>query len=194
MINLFINYYKDTNSVRQKELDYCIFKNISNQFLNTVVINSQDRLTFEYFFKKINLISGPDDINVVSNSDIYLDETIMLAEKMGKNQCFALSRWDSLSNGTVKHFNRADSQDTWVFKGKIKENLAANFNMGFRGCDNRLAHEIRKAGYNISNPSLTIKTYHVQNSNIRNYTVTSDKFLVQGPYLTITPEHLKYEL
>lgn len=189
MINLFTNYYKGTNPVRQKEIDLCLYHNLSNRFLNTMVLNCQDRLTFKFFFDKINKITSENDINIVANSDIYFDEGVQLVSTISPIQCYALSRWDVLSDGSVKHFNRPDSQDTWVFRGKIKADVQADFNMGFRGCDNRLAHELKRAGYDVINPSITIKSYHVQNSNIRNYNL-SKYFLVPGPYHTIKPTQL----
>lgn len=186
MINLFINYYQDKNQIRQKELDFCLLKNISNSALNTIIIDSQSRLTFKFFFDRINKVTTDNDINIVANSDIFFDENIVLAEKITIEQCFALSRWDFLTDGSVKHYFRPDSQDTWIFRGKIKPTVFSDFNIGYRGCDNRLAYELNKAGYKVSNPSVTIKSYHVQNSNIRNYNMT-DQFLVPGPYLTVEP-------
>ena len=32
MINLFYNYYKDKNKERQKEIDFCLEKNLSNKY------------------------------------------------------------------------------------------------------------------------------------------------------------------
>lgn len=186
MINLFTNYYQDKNPIRQKEIDHCLMKNLCNISLNTIVINSQDRLTFKFFFDRINLVSSDSDVNIVANSDIYFDHTIDIVEKMGPEQCYALSRWDVTIDGSAKHYISADSQDTWIFKGKIKSNLFSDFNLGYRGCDNRLAFELNKAGYKVTNPSVTIKSYHVQNSNVRNYNMT-DQFLVPGPYLTLHP-------
>src|ERR1700743_100334 len=142
MINLFINYYQDKNPIRQKEIDFCLLKNLNNNLINTIIINSQDRLTFKFFFDRINKVTTDNDINMVCNSDIFFDESIGLAEKISTDQCFALSRWDMLSDGSVKHYFRPDSQDTWIFRGKIKQNVFSDFNLGYRGCDNRLAHEL----------------------------------------------------
>lgn len=186
MINLFVNYYLDKNPLREKEINYCLLKNLSNPELNTIVLNSQNRLTFKFFFDRINLVSLEDDINIVANSDIYFDQTILLSEKINQDQCYALSRWDVLLDGSAKHYFRQDSQDAWIFRGKIRDNLFSDFNLGYRGCDNRLAHELNKIGYQVSNPSISIKSYHVQNSNVRNYNMT-DSFLVPGPYHTIIP-------
>jgi hypothetical protein len=185
MINLIYNYYKDKNPARQKEIDFCLNKNLSNKNINTIVIESQDRLTYSYYFKKINSVTLPNDINIVCNSDIYLDDTILNCKNMAVDDCYALSRWDLKTNGSAELFNRPDSQDTWIFKGKIRSNLYGDIFLGMPGCDNRIAYEIVKAGYRLSNPSKTIKTYHVHSSNIRNYSKKHDT--VPGPYKQISP-------
>lgn len=189
MINLYINYYKDKNLERQKEIDYCFYKNISNENLNVIILDSQARVTFKMFFDKINKITFKNDINIIANSDIFFDESLNFVNNIKDNECYALSRWDLDKNGQAKHFNRADSQDTWIIKGFVKKNMFGDFNMGFRGCDNRLAYEFEHAGYKILNPSLTIKTYHLHNTGIRNYNM-SPEFLVPKPYLTVNPVSL----
>lgn len=186
MINLFINYYKDDNLERQKEIDFCLNKNLTNPLLNLVVLNNQNRLTYDNFFFVVNKYTGVEDINIIANSDIYFDESIERTSVLTQKQCFALARWNINHDGTSTHFNRSDSQDCWIFRGKITD-VAGDFFLGYRGCDNRIAYEIQKSGWNISNPSLTIKSYHLHLSNVRNYSVTDNKFLVPGPYLPLYP-------
>ncbi|MFA6201506.1 MAG: hypothetical protein WC679_13985 [Bacteroidales bacterium] len=187
MFNLFVNIYQDKNATRQAELDFCLLQNLSNPLINTIVFNCQDRLSYSFFFDKINKISAKDDINIIANADIYFDETIQLASSITEHQCFALSRWDILVNGTPSFFHREDSQDVWIFKGKIKSNLFGNFTLGFCGCDNRLAYEMKKAGYQVINPSLSIKAYHKHSSQIRNYIMRDKRFIVPGPYMKVDP-------
>ena len=181
MIRLLYNYYEDKNPIRKKEIDLCLQKNLANPWINTVIIESQNKLTYNYFFDKINSMTGEQDINVMCNSDIFLDETIRLVETMAMDQVYALSRWDYRPDGKHVFFNRADSQDTWIFRGHIRT-MNGDFTLGRNGCDNRIAHEIKKAGYKLNNPSQSVKTYHVHSSNIRNHT---RKDTVPGPYLTI---------
>ena len=92
MINLFTSYYKDKNSERQKEIDFCLDKNISNGFIDKIYILSETddvpftsnklkiithkRPTFKDFFNIINEFTKEDDINILTNTDIFLDETI----------------------------------------------------------------------------------------------------------------------
>lgn len=212
MINLFINYYQDKNPERQKELDECLQRNIDNPLIDRIYIFldssvslmefkkitgekiwilqpflSDERPTFKLFFERINQSSPEGSINIISNSDIYFDETLELVKGIKENQCYALCRHDRLPDGSIKHWNHADSQDAWVFKGKIKE-INADFGFAQPGNDNRLAYLIDEAGYQITNPSLSIRCIHLHNSGIRNYT---PKDTVPGPYKLLPPIKLK---
>lgn len=186
MIRLFYNYYEDKVAERKKEIDFCLQKNLENSYINTIIIETSSKPEYNYFFNKINDVSGPDDINIICNSDIFFDETIALTSKMGPEDCWALCRWEWYHKDNIIFANRPDSQDVWIVKGKVK-NVMGNFTLGIRGCDNRIAHEFQKAGYVVSNPSQSVKTYHVHNSKVRNYTM---KDVVPPPYLTLSPSSL----
>ena len=123
-INLYVNTYKDKD--RQDELDFCEKKNSENSFLKINIIDG--RPTFSEIFKMCS-----DDINIVANADIYFDETINFVNGLQDNEVMCLTRWE---NG--KLFNRRDSQDAWIFKGR--PDVKADFTMGTAGCDNVLAH------------------------------------------------------
>lgn len=187
-MKLFYNYYEDSNITRKYEIDFCLRKNLENDIFNIVIIESQARLTYNDFFRRINkLIVDENDINIICNSDIFFDETIELANKIQHNQVFALSRWDWYEKHPPVFFDRPDSQDTWIIRGTIK-NVNGNFPLGKKGCDNRIAYEFNKVGYNVINPGKTIKSYHFHNSNIRTNTYHSD--VVPEPYMTCHPMHL----
>jgi hypothetical protein len=52
--------------------------------------------------------------------------------------------------------------------------------LGWHGCDGRFGYEVLNSGYELYNPSLSIKTMHVHMSNKRNY--NAFKNLIEGPY------------
>lgn len=190
-MNLFVNYYIDPNEERQKEIDLCLKINLDNDIIKRIyvfldngtgfgsrfqhekiyIIPFVGRPAFKYFFKAINLyleLDGMSDISVVANSDIYLpSEPWPILPK--HNECFALTRWDILPDGSEKFYNNSGSQDTWVFRGPIKQVKGADYTQGVAGCDNKIAWDLERAGYRVSNPSLTIKTYHLHNSGVRHY-------------------------
>lgn len=185
MIRLIYNYYEDKNPYRKKEIDFCLQKNLENSLLNVIIVETLSKPTYNYFFEKINKLTSSNDINIICNSDIFFDDTIGLVLRYLTNQpqkqMFALSRWDWHNPHNIVFFDRADSQDTWIVKGRI-DNVMGDFTLGMRGCDNRIAHEFQKSGYIVTNPSKSIKTYHVHNSGVRNYTVSD---VIPPPYLTI---------
>jgi len=182
-INLFVQVYKSDNVERQKELDDC-YKTNEKSKLFAKIIPITERLTFEQMFALSK--EYPNDINVFANSDIYFDETILHARYMDKNTCWALSRWDDLIDKCVL-FDRKDSQDVWAFVGEVKKLNYASFNFGVAGCDNRIAFELKSAGYRVLNPSKSVHAFHLHNSNFRTYNPTVK---VPEPYHFIHPTYL----
>lgn len=188
-INVFSNYYNDPSQKRREELNKCIRHNQNNIYLNVVLIESDNRMKYDEFFKIVNEYTLVDDINIISNLDIYFDQSVELLKNMSDDEAFALGRWELTKDGNIKFANRHDSQDAWVFKGHIR-NVLGDFYLGHPGCDNRVAHEIGCAGYRLSNPAKTIRAIHVHTSNIRNYATRGKKrkaVSVKGPYKTISP-------
>ena len=207
---LYTSFYNDKNPVRQNELSTCMQNNIQNEFIDkiyvvieepienfpilfnekVVAIPSDKRPTYQFFFDLINSNCTGNDISIIANTDIYFDESIKGFDVINfTNACLALSRWDLLSNGSIKFYDHKDSQDTWIFKGKVRPIEYADFNLGKRGCDNRIAYELNKAGYAVYNPSRTIRTIHSHNSNVRNYPAPGIDD-VQPPYLVLEPTDL----
>lgn len=203
MINLFISYYVDKSLARQKELDECLKKNIENPLIKTIYVLVQSefeggildnekiiqllcpvRPTYNIFFEAIRMFAKDDEWSIISNTDIYFDDSLKNLDKYktGKPVCFALTRYEILPN-MVQFLNRADSQDCWIIKGKPRH-IEGNFCLGVCGCDNAIADRLMKAGYNVINPSLTIKTYHLHLSGIRNYNVNEK---VKQPYKLLQP-------
>lgn len=203
MTNLFISAYNEKEPARRKELHTCLINNLKSGCFDAVwVIAEADngsydylpdvspyvvnllpcnvRPTFETFFNAINTVSGVDDINVIANSDIYFDEILV---KPLPHQCFALTRYEVEKNGAVRFLNRSDSQDCWFWNGHIRKPAYCAFTPGVPGCDNRLALELMRAGYEVTNPSLTIKSYHLH----ANPTNHAGKAKVNPPYFRPVP-------
>lgn len=202
MNSLFISLYEEKNGARRLELETCLMRNCavfdrifvlaegsengSTAYLDhlagdvIVLLPVSCRPTFRTFFMAINGVSGTDDVNVIANSDIYFEE---LAAAPASHQCFALTRWD-MRNGHAKFLNRVDSQDTWMLRGPVRQVGFADFHLGVPGCDNRINLELSRAGYVVSNPSLTIKTYHLH-ANPTDHSKAVKR--VNPPYLKLEP-------
>jgi hypothetical protein len=212
MINLFVSYYKAATPERQAEIDYCLKANCENPMIDIVYVLTNEQIhklmngkivkmlfdgnpTYGAFFNAINAVTKPDDINIISNADIIFDETIALTSQLKANECWALSRWEMRIDYT-KHPEQiqvyGDSQDCWIFRGKIKPLSKSDFPLGKLGCDNRIAYEIQKAGYKISNPSKSVHTWHLHNSNVRGYDpkVRNEHTVVSQPYLNVPVSYL----
>lgn len=143
---------------------------------------------YTFMFHLANeMITEDGDITIITNGDIYFDETLSYLRSLSDHQCFALSRWNMDHEGFNSLYDRPDSQDCWIFRGKIK-NIEADFPLGALGCDNRIAYEIHKAGYEIKNPSKTIKTVHIHLVQTRQ---AVGKPTVPDPYKYLPPDYLR---
>lgn len=184
MLRLFVNYYVDADSTRQSELDEAWKINLGNRHIHGTVV-LQGRPTYQDFFEKVNSTVNVDDISIIANSDVYFDHTIERVWEMSSKQCYALSRWD-VGREAITLFNRRDSQDAWVFRGKIRPVNHCDFITGKRGCDNAIAARLADAGYEILNPSKTIRALHLHQTGLRRYGHMPADF-VPRPYLLVNP-------
>jgi hypothetical protein len=198
MVNLYTSYYQDKNPKRQKELLYCLKKNIENPLIDNIflivegevklpingklIIIEANRPTYRNFFDLINdTVTSPNDISILANTDIYFNDTLQLID-LREKQCIALSRWDKRKDGLRLH-NERYSQDTWIFKGKIRNVRFCDFFMGIPGCDNRIAYELNRAGYRLFNPANAIQSIHYHQSDLHNYDHNTPK--IPKPYLYV---------
>lgn len=159
------------------------------------VIN--ERLTYRKVIEWIQKNVPTDVICVFANADIYLDAAswpILWSVNM-TDIFMALLRWDvpaDISGGEEpKIFGpRNDSQDTWVVlsdsvKNKTWDWTSLDFPFGQGGCDNAITVECLRKKFLVVNPAMTLKTFHVHNSAIRNYDAAD---IVEKPaYLYVDP-------
>jgi hypothetical protein len=173
--------YNSSNFVRNLEMEVV---GIQNRRVFEDIIHPTEREfseLFDYFH--------PEKINILANGDIAFDEGIKAVSVIDSETVFALARYEM--SGKLYHVNY--SQDVWILRGRLKPELIQNksrlsFMMGTFNCDNRLAWELNSYGYNVFNPSLTIKTWHIHGSQVRTY---SKKDRVPPPYLRLPPISLQ---
>lgn len=150
------------------------------------------RPTYQDFFDWINDVVGQDDFSILANTDIALKDTITIIKRFGWSKqklCLALSRWDVNSLGDASLFEHGDSQDVWVFKGKI-EGVNGNFPLGVYDCDNKIAWELEQAGYRVINPCYAVRTYHHHQSGYRSYEVaTPPDYGIRPPFRYVEPDN-----
>jgi hypothetical protein len=203
MVNLFTTFYNEKDLVRGIELLDCLTLNIDCKVINKIhiwlenmedisiksdkiiIIPAASRPRYNDFFNVINKVSNSNDINIIANTDIFFKDDFEIIKHLDlENKCFTLTRWDIKEDFEAEFLGRVDSQDVWIFKGKIKD-IDGNFYLGSLGCDNKIAYEIQKAGYNISNPSLTVRSYHLHLSQYRPGLSAYTAAPLAGPYLYV---------
>jgi len=192
-------YYIPSKAKRAREVAHCLKKNVENSFIDKIILLNEEDLSSKYPVQSEKIqqeILGhrltyadvirwiqtnvPENVYVVfANSDIYLDSSwrILWSVNM-ENKFLSLLRWDMREGGTeeeAKLFGpRPDSQDTWVVlsdsvKKRTWDFKALDFSFGRAGCDNAINVEMLRAKFLVTNPALSLKTYHVHASEIRNY-------------------------
>lgn len=169
MLYLLQGVYSPGNERRKSEIELCLKKNSENPHIDKFLHLSSWPTYNECF--AITRARGKN-IYVIANSDIFFDETLALVKKysetiLDSKVCFALSRWDLLEN-EISHYNHADSQDAWIFFDAVPEIPGADFRLGGQaGCDNKIAYLLEQCGYQVINPSLSIKAIHAHQSGVR---------------------------
>jgi hypothetical protein len=129
------------------------------------------RPTFENYFAAIKACSRADDVNVVINSDCFIDpSTTQKLQRIKPGQAYCINRHelaqaappriDRQKTAMSRRRHRYDMQDCWVIRGVPRDGMWLDFPAGRPGCDNRLAYELQKVGYAILDPYLTIRVLH----------------------------------
>ena len=206
---LITSYYKSGNEKRQNEIDECLFHNVNNKYISKIyLLNDQIYEELNEKYKENNKIVQivVDDENkkrltykcsisfinehlkgercIMANSDIYYDETLEhLVNYDLSDKFFALARYQK---GVV--IEDKGSQDTWIFTSPANVPLEdCNFHFGVPGCDHKILYIFEKSGYKISNPSRTIRSHHLHDSNFRTY---RPRDRVRMPYAYAYPSFL----
>lgn len=223
---IYIPFYTEQNIARKRELDECLAANIMNKLIHKIVLIADEtvgdhvtipfekveiyrlkrRPTFaDIFYQVIPKYSDSDDINLVSNSDIYFDDTLKKLNYVDwdKGICLALSRHDKVNGKWTNTPNREkaqlankeysetmdwDSQDVYVFKGHPK-GMFCNFPTGTWGSDNRIVYELDKAGYWVFDLGAEIVCKHVHSDSLRKPRKDTD-LTIPPPYKLLPKSNL----
>jgi hypothetical protein len=194
MIRLFINAFKCGDHSRAKELDIVLKHNLSNELINEIHIYVSDndkeilleyknnpkviinnisngyRSTYEDYIKYINtVITSHEDLSIIANSDCYFDASLGELLKYDLHyHCVALTRWEVKKDQSTALEAWHNSQDAWIFQGRIRPILNCNYPLGTYHCDNSFAWQCTRVGYLNINPCLSIKLHHLHDSPWRN--------------------------
>jgi hypothetical protein len=197
-MNLFISLYEEKNKNRLDELILCLSHNIENKHISKIVIlnegfshqilNHKKVLSVEFtkrpHYSDFLKYFVSREINIILNSDIYLDNTLKNLKYLmpKKRKVFVLTRYES----TGFLFNRwGNSHDGWIFYDRPKALEFCDFHLGIPNCEQRLAAVMSDNDYYVLNPSLFIKSYHLHNSEKREYLLTKE--IYSGVGLLVKP-------
>jgi len=152
---------------------------IVNRVTKIQQVISGRRLTYADFLNYVREQVPNGVFVILCNADIYFGDSLLDLWKINMaDKMFGLLRWDvddKCNEKTAKLFGpRADSQDSWIFlsdsiKSRTWDYQKFNFQLGQPGCDNAFAGHILRQKFLLSNPALTFKSFHLHNTNIRNY-------------------------
>jgi hypothetical protein len=130
-------------------------------------------------------VAADDDISIIANTDIWFGNDIEVVKRALKaDECFALARWESTGL-----FDRNDSQDCWIFRGKVRD-VYGDFPLGVPRCDNRMVYELERAGYRIRNPSFSVRAHHLHARQFREYGSDNLETFVPPPYGYLWPGNI----
>jgi hypothetical protein len=114
----------------------------------------------------------------------------MLRSLVTSGSCLALSRWDVGASGSARLFERGDSQDVWVFQGPVRGEGIGEYPVGVYDCDNKIAWELEQAGYEVRNPALSLRTYHLHRGSERSYDLANlPDHGIRPPFLYVEPDN-----
>jgi hypothetical protein len=209
-IHLLIDYYRNPYPKRAEELDFCFNENINSkefdhihvfaqselptdQMPDNVTINKiENRLTYKYYMEYAENNIPKGDIIVLSNSDIFFDESILKVKDINlDNKVLTLTRWCPYTGHWFRNdelvplHNHSHSQDVWIWSNPFKHDDSFNFYIGTLGCDNKMAFCLDQAGYQVWNPSFSIFAYHKHKERDDNRDYNLVKRLIQGPYMFV---------
>lgn len=164
---LFVEHYVPSGEARLKELDATFRSNMALGVFDEIVpvSNGDERLQYGQVFR-IAEKRFPGRVCVLANADIQFDYTArLLSSVVRENRLVTLTRWENnAAPRMIGHMNAerfySGSQDVWAWIGGDCVGLGDGIPLGVIGCDQAICGEAMKAGYEVVNPALSIRTYH----------------------------------
>lgn len=214
---LLTQFYEPKWEDRKKEIFECLENNLNNEHIDEVhlfiekdfdfkkifpennnlnkikKINQKGRLSFRDAFEYSNKNILKNNIKILSNSDIYFNNTLKnihnnLLEEL---HVLALSRHNinKKKRLQIEKYHPV-SQDSWAWKGNmeiLKDDKHYNndgIKLGYWGCDNYVASLFKRSGYTVSNPCKSIICTHLHKD--KNMRVITNKDRYEGEYLSVS--------
>ena len=210
MLRLFTTLYPEKNAARMAEYQECLRRNLGAALVQEVCVLSENaeahlpshaklrvrkvthRPLYDELFAWVNELAEAADLSVLTNTDVWFDEGLRQIEAVDWRgpRVLAVSRWDVLQDGAIRLFEYGDSQDCWIVRGKVG-GVRGNFPIGVYDCDNKIAWEFAQAGYQVVNPALSLRTYHLHLCGYRSYKIApAPDYGIRPPFHYPEPDNL----
>ena len=198
---LFTPYFRARSPERQRELDFCLERNLGTPGLDRLVLLVDDGhrpATKDPRVSIVDLDHRPTyadwvrltremeilGISLLANSDIHFDASLpSVHEVLREPQSFlALSRHELEGDALRPHPNPHWSQDTWGLhtRSTLHPGLlrGLDFPLGVPRCDNKVAYQFAVYGWSVHNPQRFLQSVHVHETQERHYDKTADMTVV----------------
>jgi len=178
---IWSSWYK-MNDEHKEECLLAIRKNLSNILITQVILLCEIPFPEEHSkLKCIEITERPsyktftdyfmkpeyyEFHNILLNTDIYVDDLSLVKEYMPPNSLYALTKYDHYTKEYTKN-KPFWTQDCWILYKPNPINYTFEPLMGIPGCENIFAYLCFSSSIHVSNPSLSIKTYHCHKTEQR---------------------------
>jgi len=139
-------------------------------------VEISERPSFSFFFDYANQHFANKNI-IVCNADIFFDHTLKLIQPdYLEKTLISLTRYEKkedsyelfITGFKIGQRHYLCSYDSWIFHTPMPQVDCYNFKIGTWSCE-KFLYNAWKAGLKLKNPCLTLKSYHVHDSQVRNY-------------------------
>lgn len=196
---LIINLYNEKEKRRIVEYQKCLITNLKHSSIReihviydtlkddqytpllnwlkkqkvTINYTKRGHPTFGFCFDLANQ-NYPNSKIILSNADVYFNETLKLLENYDlTGKFFALTRWNVLKDDFLRIENNVKSgtsADTWIFETPLPKFINQQIiKLGTFPCEALIAYGANEAGLETLNPCWTIQCCHMHQSNVRHY-------------------------
>jgi hypothetical protein len=202
-INLITSFFiKQNDTLSNQEMEMCLQTNLNNPYIKKIHLLQDGTYNFTGFINNEKIVATDihsritvkdairyanaflqGEVSIISNSDIYYDDTIknllLLYESQDITRSYAISRrrtYRRLPDGELSpktDGNDKDhcelyqgSHDAFIFISPLPEELADELPifLGMPGLDNRIIYQFRTNGIHVTNPCRVIKIWHVHSN------------------------------
>jgi hypothetical protein len=211
---LFTQFFIHSQRKRSIEIKDSLIKNIKSPYIDKIVLLNETDMSHVWksmpgaekitqvvigkrlsYYDVLNYISESVPMNVITiiaNADMYYDSTLQNLWKIKlEDRMLALLRWE---DDTKDLFGPLpDLQDTWILssnsvKSRTWDPTVFDFTFGQLGCDNAFAGHMLRQRFVLYNPALTIKSFHIHTSGVRDYSIKNA--VKSDLYIQLEPTHL----